>query len=282
MIKLHPAIVHFPMALLVLAGLLAVISVFAKAKKEEWKDALIKILVTGTAFAALAFITGLIEEDSLPHNDAVHQTMMIHKYNGLGIFFLFSGIVIWYWLRRKEMGSKEYKSWALSIMVGALLVLGQGYLGGEMVFTYGTGVKPVEEMMEGGVGHGHADGGNDMKGMKGSENMKQGEEIKDQSDMSGMQHSNEKQEGLKKKDLMNGMKSMDGNNMHRMEDPKKKDQMKDMDGMKGHQMQGTGHSTHESNMNGMNMQDMQSKNPMDTFKFEDNNPAMKAKKDNHQ
>lgn len=155
MVKFHPVFVHFPVALLLLAGLMAFISLFAKAKKEEWKTALIKILIVGTAFAALAVISGLIEEESLKHNEAIHKILILHKYNGLGIFFFFSSILIWYFLRRKIMRNNEYAGWALSVSIGSVLMLWQGYLGGEMVYNHGAGVKPMEFLMEGKGGHDH-------------------------------------------------------------------------------------------------------------------------------
>ena len=106
----------------------------------------------------LAVISGLIEEDNLKHNDAIHKILILHKYNGLAILFFFSGIVIWYWLRRKIMSSKEYAGWAIGVFIGSVLMLWQGYLGGEMVYNHGAGVKPMEFMMESDKGHEHKHG----------------------------------------------------------------------------------------------------------------------------
>lgn len=232
---LHPVIVHFPVALLLLAGLFGLLSLFVK--REFWKGLTLKSLIGGVIFSPLAVITGLIEEQNLEHNEAVHEILIIHKYNGLAILFFFQILIVWYWLRRLLMGNKEYILWVISLLLGTVLVLFQGYLGGEMVFGNGAGVKSMESMSEGGGknagGHEH-NGNNEMKDMKGMNNSK---DKANMEDMEGMDNAH--------------MKDMDN-----MKDMKGMDNMKSKDGMKG-----------------MNME-----NSLDTFKFEDNNPAWKKAK----
>lgn len=230
---LHPAIVHFPVSLFLLAGLFGFISLFIK--REFWKGLVLKSLIGGIIFSPIAVVTGMIEEQSLEHTEAVHEILQIHKYSGLTILFFFQILVVWYWLRRLLMGNKEYIFWVGCLLLGSALVLFQGYLGGKMVFEEGAGVKsmelPVESSKKNGDGHQH-------NGEK--------ESMGDQKKEGEMNHEN--------------MKDMPENNMEGKEDMHGKTNMKNMN----HQ-----------NMTGMNMD-----NPMDTFKFKDNNPAwQKAKKE---
>ena len=73
---LHPALVHFPIAMLLVAGLCALLSLFMK--REFWKDLVVKLLIIGVIFFPLVVITGLIEEQNLEHNEAVHEMLLTH------------------------------------------------------------------------------------------------------------------------------------------------------------------------------------------------------------
>ena len=154
MLKLHPAIVHFPIALLLLAGLFGVISVFAN--REFWKDLTVKFLITGVILTPLAVLSGVMEVLHLRHNEAIHKLLTIHQYNGFAILAFYLLLLGWYWFRRKVIGNREYIPFVFCLFLGSMLVLYQGYVGGEMVFREGAGVKPMEMMMEErGHEHGH-------------------------------------------------------------------------------------------------------------------------------
>ncbi len=206
---IHPAIVHFPVALFLLSGLLGLISLFVK--REFWKDLTLKSLIGGIIFSPIAVVTGMIEEQNLKHNESVHEILQIHKYCGLTILFFFQILIVWYWLRRLLMGNKEYILWVICLLLGTVLVLFQGYLGGEMVFERGAGVKPLEETMQGKSEHEHGsgeDGNEDMRDMKGmkEDSMKNMED----GDMKGM-------ENMKNGDDMKGMNNKKDMNMPGMD-----------------------------------------------------------------
>lgn len=290
---LHPIVVHFAVALLVLAGLFSFLSLFAK--REFWKDLSLKALVVGCIFSPIAVVTGLIEEQKMQH-DGVDKMLMLHKFNGLAVLFFFLLLLTWYWLRKQIPQKKEYFAWVASMIIGTCMVLLQGYLGGELVFTKGMGLKPVEEAM--GSQSGHDGGGNqqagghdmkdkedpgkdkgkdDMKDMKGMDSKKGKDDMKEMSNSDVKDtyiiNGNFYQYNMKDKDNVNDMKNMDNSKgkddikeMKGMDSKNGKDDMKDMknmDNKKG-----------KDEMKGMNMN-----NPLDTFKFKDNNPAYtKSKK----
>ena len=290
---LHPAIVHFPIALLLLAGVFGAISLFVK--REFWKDLTFKSLLAGVIFTPFAILTGLIDEQKMNH-DGVDQMLLLHKYNGLALMFFYQILIVWFWLRKKLPGNKEYIAWVFCLFLGSGMVLLQGYLGGELVFTKGMGVKPVEES---GMGHGGGemnmnDSSKSRHGHDGEDNHQEGS-MKDMDNMKDM-------EGMKKKDMkgMDNMKDMPGmdtmKNMPGMKDMKGMDNMKSTDNVKDMKnmpgmdsmknMKGMdnmkdmkdmkdmpGMDTMK-NMKGMDMPGMNMKsNPMDTFRFKDNNPA---------
>ena len=154
---LHPALVHFPITLLLLASVFGILSLFLK--RDVWNDMAIKSLIVGVIFFPLAVITGLMEEQNLEHNEAMHEMLLTHKYLGITLLFYYQILLLWYWLRKKLIGNKEYIAWVLSLLIGSSLIGYQGYLGGEMVFKYGAGVKAMEGGMKSTGGHDHGGSG---------------------------------------------------------------------------------------------------------------------------
>src|SRR5687768_10949405 len=80
MIELHPSIVHFPVALLSISALFAVISLFHKT--EFFKEAAFWNLLLGVIGAIAAVLTGLIEEQTIIHGEAIQQILVKHKFTG--------------------------------------------------------------------------------------------------------------------------------------------------------------------------------------------------------
>ncbi|HEV8081234.1 MAG TPA: DUF2231 domain-containing protein [Chitinophagaceae bacterium] len=280
---LHSAIIHFPIALLLLAGVFGAISLFAK--REFWKDLAFKSLLVGVIFTPFAVITGLIDEQKMGH-DSVDPMLSFHKYNGLALMFFYQILAIWFWLRKKLPGNREYLAWVICLFLGSGMVMLQGYLGGEMVFTKGMSVKPVEES---GMGHhggkmeikdssktGHGHDGEDkhdegsMKDMKGMDN----------KDMKGMDNM-KNMKGMDKKDMkgmdnMKDMKGMDKKDMKGMDDKDMKGMgnMKNMPGMDKKDMKGMEGMDNMKGMKGMeNMKGMKGMKLIDNTKPYDNNPA---------
>lgn len=151
----HPIIVHFPIALLAVAGVLAIISLFTK--REFLKEWMSKNLILGLVFIPLAIIVGLVEEQNLQHNEAIHSVLITHKYNGFVLLFVYSILAIWFWRRKNSIRNKEYTAWVLCLLLATGVLSYQGYLGGKMVFELGAGVEPMEESMRKDHAHGDED-----------------------------------------------------------------------------------------------------------------------------
>ncbi len=143
---IHPAIVHFPIALLFSTAFFALLSLFVK--KELFKQIVFWNLLLGVVAAIAAVVTGLLAEQNLVHNEEVHEILQKHKYNGIAIAVVFQSLLTWLWLRKNRFGKKEYVLWVTILLLGTLMITYQGFLGGEMVFRHGAGVKPVELILE--------------------------------------------------------------------------------------------------------------------------------------
>src|SRR6266513_3612836 len=146
MIKPHPAIVDFPVVLLSIAALFAVISLFKK--NDFFKRAAFWNLFLGVIGAIAAVLTGLIEEQNLIHNEEIHQILIKHKYNGFAIMVLSQILLTWYWVRKNKIGRKEYVLWVLFLVISTAMIIYQGFLGSIMVFDESIGVKPMKLLME--------------------------------------------------------------------------------------------------------------------------------------
>lgn len=162
--NLHPIFVHFPIALTFLALLFAFLAIIVPGKRELMKEMLMWTLLLGALAAIATAATGLYASNNIPHNEAIHKIMTVHKTYGIIIGSSFLVLSLWMILRRIKMKIGELVF--LTIFLAALTGL-IGYsasLGGEMVYDHGAGVAPIMETMSSGTHH-HAAGEEHDHGM---------------------------------------------------------------------------------------------------------------------
>ena len=138
---IHPIVVHFPIALLCA-------SVAFDLLARSWptgglRETSLYTLLAGVMSAALAVATGGMEEDLAERAGAPEAVLELHESLGtvtLVVFVVLLGLRLamqWDWL-------KEIRSLTLGLGVIGLVILAlTGYWGGELVYTYGVGVKAV-------------------------------------------------------------------------------------------------------------------------------------------
>lgn len=132
---LHPAAVHFPVALLTLG--LAVEGFFCWKKRPQWlSQGASWLLWLGTAAAWAALGLGLLAEDAAPHVPAAWKTLAEHKELAFWTVGLFTFLSLWRW----RAGGRFPKAFLAAWLVSAVVLLSTAYHGGELVFTYGMGV----------------------------------------------------------------------------------------------------------------------------------------------
>lgn len=139
MIQLHPSVVHFPIALLILSVLLDGAGVIFR--RASLTQAGFSTLVIGGLTAAMAVLTGP-EHDA---RDAAAQTIL-HRHE------LFAALTVFCCLAMVGMrlgnveglyGTGAIGYLALGIVCIACIVL-TGYFGGQMVYEHGVGVAQVQ------------------------------------------------------------------------------------------------------------------------------------------
>lgn len=282
--SLHPLVVHFPIVLILVAAAFQVIVVW----KPNWQQIrwATLFIMAGAFFSALAASTIFHAEPSADApKTAVEMFEQHEKYAQLtlwmsGITLLLKSIGIFFKINRRLFEVIVL----ITAIIAAIFLSITGHHGARV--THIAGVGPMGRYL---IKDHHKEGGD----MKGQDHM----EMK--GDSSGMDHH--KMPGIDTMQNMNGMDSM--KDMKGMKDMKNMESMKDMKGMKG--MKSMKDVKDMKNMPGMdtmkNMKDMKDmkdmpgmdstmkmddmknmnmpmKNPMDTFRFPDNNPARKKSK----
>lgn len=160
----HPALVHYPIALVTLSVLADVIGFFVGS--QSLQNAGWWALLGAAIGAALTVIAGLFDMTREKIEPAAHRRVHTHMKVGLTLFAALAALTVWRWLIYSSLAHPI--GWIY--LVAACLVLGlaffQGWLGGELVFADGVGVAPTgqgtepprtKRHEEGGSGREHAD-----------------------------------------------------------------------------------------------------------------------------
>ena len=120
--SLHPATVHFPIALLMMAALT---ELFVMARRTSEREVAVKIMIYGGAVgAAVAALFGWIHTGLWFGGDTV---MQLHRWNGMLIAAL--GLVA-AWIASRN--SQSRLALRLTLFPVAALLIVQGYMGGEL------------------------------------------------------------------------------------------------------------------------------------------------------
>ena len=134
---IHPAVVHFPIALLLTAVAFDLAAlIFGRAQMHRlalWN------LCLGTVGAALAVLTGLQAEAVAKHSFEIWQVLGLHKR--LAIASLILGLAaaaprLW----KRDRLSRRARTVTMAVMLAMAATLGiAGYLGGRLVYEFGVG-----------------------------------------------------------------------------------------------------------------------------------------------
>ena len=145
---IHPAIVHFPIALLVLSVIADFFGFLYQS--ESLRGAGWWSLFGAAIGGALAVAAGLYdmkrEEEKIKHK--AHEQVHKHMYVGFVLLAAIAGLTVWRWL---IYANQDYDlNWVYLILAFLIVFLAffQGWLGGELVFGYGVGVAPTGQGTE--------------------------------------------------------------------------------------------------------------------------------------
>jgi uncharacterized membrane protein/Spy/CpxP family protein refolding chaperone len=137
----HPIFVHFTLALLSAS----VLFYFAArlTGNTEWRRRLVAgaemNLWGGTALTVLTVIFGWLAFASVPHEEAAHEVMEVHRALALATFGWFAVLALWSAWHRRHV---RYPSipFLTAMVIGLVGLLLTGMRGGELVFEHGLAV----------------------------------------------------------------------------------------------------------------------------------------------
>ena len=153
---LHPATIHFPIALLLLGSVLALYAI--------WRPGLVQVrwtawllLALGWVGGAAAVLTGLFAQSNLPPDAPYRDILNWHIGVGLGQLVVYGLVIYQGWLfrapRRQNqraargdastdlLDSTAARPWITALLLfGMFLVVATGWNGGVLVYEWGVNV----------------------------------------------------------------------------------------------------------------------------------------------
>ena len=151
--ELHPIVVHFPIALLIVYSLFETIAVFTK-KNFLFKSAYL-LLILGIIGSITSVLTGnqaedLIEVSKLTASYTPSQLIDEHEEYATITLWYFTGVLVFrtYLIIKKKMDTKYKFLLPFAAVVGCYFLYQTGNYGGRIVHEYGIGSKIIEKISQ--------------------------------------------------------------------------------------------------------------------------------------
>ena len=143
---LHPAIVHFPIALMFAAGALYLAGFLRKT--DILLKAAFAMHIAGLVFGVVAILTGDYAEGQLIQNTTIHAIAELHETLAMVAIWAFALLAVWAYVRHSSQKKAE-KIAFIVLLLGVIGVTGYAaHLGGTMVYQHGAGVAPMREHIQ--------------------------------------------------------------------------------------------------------------------------------------
>ncbi len=157
---LHPAVVHFPIALLLVGSAAALLYLYGPRRAELLVLAWV-MLFLGWLGSAAAILTGLLAQSGLPPQAPYRGVLNRHIGSGMALAVVYAILLYQGWLSRARAtsagsGKKSRRAprpsqllddprarlWVTLLLVaGMLLAAASGWNGGRLVYEWGVNVK---------------------------------------------------------------------------------------------------------------------------------------------
>ena len=156
--NLHPLVVHFPIALTFVAAIFLLAARFRSSdvRASQWAVVGHWALWLSALSAVVTALFGWQAFGTVNHDDAGHLAMKVHLTWAVSTTIVLVIVAIidgW----RSQVDRPA--SWGVTIMVAFLVgaIAVTGWLGGEVVFRHGVGVRSMPAMLDATAGHGGHD-----------------------------------------------------------------------------------------------------------------------------
>jgi len=138
---LHPMLVHFPIALLIIGFLSDALGLVIK--KEFFAKVGFYLLILGTLGAIAAFLTGNLAGDGLTEAGPLKRALETHEEAAeltLWLMIAAAAVRIALVFMKRYSGLLKWAAFAL-LLIGVLSVARTGYYGGQLVYNHAAGVQ---------------------------------------------------------------------------------------------------------------------------------------------
>jgi uncharacterized membrane protein len=152
----HAAIVHFPIALLI-CGSLAILATLHRWPRVELAVIGWGLLFPGWLTLLAAIVSGIVAQGGLPPEAQYRPLLNWHTGSGLAMAALYGDLLYRGWLDWKQRKRAEREGWisaadlladggrkwrlTVQLLLGIGLVIFSGWLGGQLVYEFGVGVR---------------------------------------------------------------------------------------------------------------------------------------------
>lgn len=136
--KLHPALIHYPIGLLMISILFYL---FAAAKKSKGAELVaVSNMIAGSLMSWAAVYSGVLAEHAI-ETKVAHDFVELHEALGYGVAGFFTLLSLWGLIAYKRPTGRVIPLFLILILIaGAVLAL-QAYVGGYLVYDAGLAVK---------------------------------------------------------------------------------------------------------------------------------------------
>lgn len=146
MYPIHPLTVHFPIALLLANGLLTLL--YLRRGERTLETSAYHCLILGWLGSLAATVSGLIDAlRQLTGIDAPRSNIVFYWVNAHAVVGIATVIIYWQALLRRRRqphildDAQKRGGYLRLLMVGAVLVALNGWMGGYLVYRLGLGVR---------------------------------------------------------------------------------------------------------------------------------------------
>jgi uncharacterized membrane protein len=143
---LHPALVHLPIAFVVLAFFADVIA--KVTKRESLRHVGFWSMVAALVGGVLTIAAGYWDMDHAALSGDTHEYVHLHLRIGWLLAGCLTVLTIWRWRIRQQARRAVTAPYALAALIVFALTLFQGWFGGEMVYSHGAGVAAAGQGTE--------------------------------------------------------------------------------------------------------------------------------------
>jgi uncharacterized membrane protein len=136
---IHPMVVHFPIALLIVSVIFDLIAM--RWRTKSFRDASFYTLIAGLIGAAAAVLTGAWAEEVAEGKGIPESVLEIHETLGYATLALFIGLLGLRLLMRRGVVREIPALYVTFGLIGVVVLLVTGYYGGVLVYDFGAGVN---------------------------------------------------------------------------------------------------------------------------------------------